>query len=217
MRNLTAMLKFDLLNLRGMGIGALILLVLGVVFTAMGGAAGTPMLAILMMLLGHQNFSLDSIGTLPLLYHAVPTTRRTVMTSHYLVAAGALVVGTVAVLGATAFTHAIQPSLGSREVMLGTTLTVLAMALVLAIQIPFTVRYGQRGIIAMLLVVGVLGFGGGFLFMQLQERGTTMLEAFGTWVWRNPVPTVLGLVAIVIGAWVVSYFASLRVFLRKDF
>lgn len=98
MRNLRAMLGFDVRNLAGLGWGALALLGLAIVLRIAGSfQTALPMLTTLGFITVLQPFTADALPGLRRLYVAAPVSRRTVIASHYLTGAAVYVV-TVALL-----------------------------------------------------------------------------------------------------------------------
>lgn len=218
MRNLAAMLRVDLLNMRGMIISALIFAAMILTFIMLGlGSSAAPMMALLLMLAGNQLFMQDASGALPLLYQSLPTTRRTVVASHYLIAAGAFVIGTAMMFAAIALANLLGSDFGLKEGLMGASLTVILMAWILAFQIPLTVRFGQKSVFILILFVGAVATVGGFLFAHLEEGGSAIFESLGEAVWLNPVPAVLAAAGGAVVAWLISYFVSARIFERKNF
>lgn len=218
MRNLAAMLKADLLNMKGMLISALILGAMILIFLMLGlGTGAAPMMAVLLMVAGNQLFMQDASGALPLLYQSLPTTRRTVIASHYVIAAGAFVIGIATMFAAIALANLLGSNFGLKEELMGASLIAILMAWILAFQIPLTVRFGQKSVFVLILFVGAVATVGGFLFSYLGEGGSAIFESWGEAVWLNPVPALLVAAGGAVVAWLISYFVSARIFERKNF
>lgn len=159
MSELLPMLKFDLRVVAGAqgGVMVLIVLVAGGL-AAFGGSASvaTPMVVVLALFLGLSLFTSDETYRLRHLHGTLPVARRTVLTSHYAVGAGALVllmaVGLfAALLGTVVSGEPVESTVTGSLLVLGVVL------LAYAVQVPLIVRFGAtQGRFALLAVMAVV-------------------------------------------------------------
>lgn len=214
---LAPMLLLDIANLASWRRAAPVIVV---AMAGMAWSSGVQM-AVLMLYVGSafmafNPFTMDERYRLPLLYGGLPVTRRTVITSHYLIAVGALAMAMVLVVPCALLSHA---GLGldiGEEIQIGL-LTITGASVVLGPALPLVIRFGVK--VLSYAYLGVLGlFAGLAMLTKLTGLGPVVpLESLATWAETHLLAAVSILAVVVVGIWVASYLVSVRWFEAKDF
>lgn len=213
---LVPMLRLDLANLASWRqAGPIVLVALGF----MTWSGGVPMASVMLyvggFLLATNAFTMDGKYRLPLLYGGLPVTRRTVITAHHLLAIAAMLLAALLVIPCAVISQlALGSDLGA-EIRLGVT-TVLGTSVVLAILLPFIVRFGivamTYAALAMLAAAGAFG-----LFVRSGFSHVEAIATAGAWLSAHPGLAQLLLLAVVAATWAVSYLVSVRWYEAQDF
>lgn len=217
MVNLKAVLRGDLYTARGVAPYVAGYALLGVALTVAYPSAGIAWLytVVLVMLPTSVGPRSSRGGDAPsgLLLSSLPTTRRTVVASGFILS-GSFVAAVQLVLG---LVLALTPvGEGASIGWLGFALLALPAAL-FAVMTPTQARFGQRSVSFVLLAI--------FGCMVLVALGVTWalpgwgdsLEAVFRAAAARPTVTIVGAWTVVAAAWAVSYLATARVFESKDF
>lgn len=215
MRNLAPMIRLDLANLANWRRAALP--VLGALIF-MTWANGMQMAVVLLYLgcylLCLNPFTVDDRFKVPQLYGSLPVTRRTVITSHYVIAVGA-VLGTVALIPAVAWLSHLTTRNDFTTEALGGLAGLLISALFFSALLPLTVRLGPQATSYAFLGLMVV-----FALATMLLRGPA--KAFDMrWlvdlIMGKQGTTVVFLAIAVLIAWGLSYLLAVRWYEAKDF
>ena len=214
--NLPAMIRLDLTNATSGGVlrSYGLLLCMAVVFGLFGGPQMvTTMLGLAAYVFSTTLTQYDEAFKLTNLYGSLPTSRRSVIASHYLVSSLVLLVtGLLSVAAHVGLAAFRADASGLADSLAATGATLVAIALLLALQWPLTLKFGVRRvtIYAMLLVFGTLGVVFG-LSRVVDLSG--VLPALAT----QPPWLLIGVaVAAVASAITVSYRVSQRIYAAQD-
>lgn len=214
MTNLWSMMELDLRAVFGGNVRTLAFLGLVLVAAALfgGTAMGVPMAATVASILSLNVFTADSLHGLTRLHGSLPVARRTVITSHFLVALGLMltIVAGAVTLAALGDTVRGEPS----DALLTGLLLFGVLSVVIAAQFPFQVRYGhQPARVILIALMGVVALG----FVFVATVGATFLETLETGSAEGSLTVFPWLVAgIAVVVWVVSYAVSRRIYERQD-
>lgn len=209
------MLRLDIANLATWRRSGPVIIVALLFLAWMGGLQmASIMLYIGWYLIAVNAFTMDDNHRLPLLYGGLPVTRRTVVTSHYLIALAALAAAALLIVPA-ALISASRPEGGlfADEVGIGLG-TLLGTSAALAVMIPLIVRFGSRA-----LGYVALGIMAVFAFVALAVGPWIAAPAarLTAWAAANPVLATAVAVVLLVAAWLASYLASVRLYAAKDF
>ena len=161
-------------------------------------------------MIGLSLFGTAETNKLTMLYGSLPVRRRTVMVSHYLVAAG---MTTLAIVIGMLFAGVASVVRGeSAEGLLMSGVAVVgALFVVLSFMIPLQVRFGAMtgsfvALAVTMVISGIVGFG---LGQEALAGLLASLNAAGPWL-------VAGLVAVGLVGLAVSVLVSIRIYERQD-
>lgn len=217
MVNLKAVLRGDLYTARGVVPFVAGYALLGVALTVAYPSAGIAWLytVVLVMLPTSvvPTFFAGDDAPSGLLLSSLPTTRRTVVASGFILS-GAFVAAVQLVLG---LVLALTPvGEGASIGWLGFALLALPAAL-FAVMPPAQARFGRRSVFFVLLAIfGCMVLAALGVVWALPGRGDS-LEGVLQAAAARPAIIVVGAWAVVAVAWVVSYLVTVRVFEAKDF
>lgn len=210
---LAPMVRMDLLNLRQQRRFVGIFLAIAVVSTwASGSQQGLVTVMVFALMLPLNLLQIDQNARLPMLYGGLPLRRRTVIASHYVVAAmmlastavaGVALVGVDAVTGRGAWTEGLG-SVGG---------TVLFLTLALAIMLPLALRFGTQTA-SLILMAGTA-----VLILLVTAVPTVRDRLSGAAAWLAPLPPAWGVAMgaiVMVGALVASYLVSVRIYEGQD-
>lgn len=211
MSDLAPMLRLDLHSLVAQRRMFAIFIVMSAVFAFAGGVTfSMPLLAVVGMMIGLTLFGTAETNKLTTLYGSLPVRRRTVMVSHYLVAAG---MTTLAIVIGMLFAGVASVVRGeSAEGLLMSGVAVVgALFVVLSFMIPLQVRFGAMtgsfvALAVTMVISGIVGFG---LGQEALAGLLASLNAAGPWL-------VAGLVAVGLVGLAVSVLVSIRIYERQD-
>ena len=211
MSDLAPMVRLDLHSLVAQRRMFLIFVVMSAAFAFAGGVTfSMPLLAVVGMMIGLSLFGTAETNKLTMLYGSLPVRRRTVMVSHYLVAAG---MTTLAIVIGMLFAGVASVVRGeSAEGLLMSGVAVVgALFVVLSFMIPLQVRFGAMtgsfvALAVTMVISGIVGFG---LGQEALAGLLASLNAAGPWL-------VAGLVAVGLVGLAVSVLVSIRIYERQD-
>lgn len=183
------------------------------VFLVIGGRQdglqmALPVLGMIGLLAATGPFLADRIHGLDQLYGQLPTTRTTVVRSHYLV-------GVIAFLGAAAVATLaatlISPS--PHDAVALALVSIAATAAVTAIAIPAIVRFGQQALLFVTFGLAALGALAVKAIPSVQAR----LVSLATGAQGNPTATAATGLTVLCLLWAASYLVTHRIYSRRDF
>lgn len=211
--SLAPMVRLDIANLASYRRAALPILA-ALAFMAWSGGMSTA--AVLLYLLGFlvamNAFTMDDSHRLPMLYGALPVSRRTVITSHYLVGVGALLASVLLVVPTALVSQASGNGGFAQEIAAGVGI-VLGTSASAAVALPLVVRLGARAMAYVAIGLMVLG---ALVMMAVRRLAPTLLDALTVAVEHRTLAIVAGLVLLV-ALWLASWRISAAWFERKDF
>lgn len=211
MRNIGPMLRLDLAGLTSLRTTLVVIGVLALVSVLGGPAAAASLLSMLAMFVSLLVLGRDDKGGVPMLHGALPVTRRTVVTAHYLVGGGAFAAAMLAaVLGAVA-SGAVSGAPWAGDVV-GSLATVCGAALYVALALPAQLRYGFAGV----WYTGLAVFGTLVVLSAAVSHLGVDVPSTAVSLGDRPVATSAVLLAVTGLAWLVSWLVACRVYERKD-
>jgi hypothetical protein len=154
---------------------------------------------------------------------SLPVTRKTIVRARYVLAVGSSVMGIL--LALTVGSLAPTSNFGAGELFqMGVVFHALSVAtLVVAIILPFTLRFGAMGLILVLVFFQVLGIVALTLVKATESSADkrfidSIIQGVGDlYAWAGPLGFYPGLLAFLFLVLLVSYALSVRVFRTREF
>ena len=205
--NLGAMVRLDLLTIKSMRNVVLFLMAIGAVLATFGVWAFTmPMVAILTVLTIASVVGGGETLNLRLLYGALPVSRRTVITAHYVVAIGTLCVSTIPLVVGGLLAGLLGNEQPPRVEVLG---IMAVTAMIVPFLIPAYVKWGQAkaGLIVMAAAFTLGGLGA---LANAFAKNTTMT------VPEPPAVSPWWLAVAIPVAYLASSLVSVRIYEHQD-
>lgn len=212
---LAPMLRLDVASLASWGrMAPLLVLATGVMAFTSGVQVAVLMLTVGSAFMALNPFTMDERYRLPLLYGGLPVSRRTVVTSHYVIAVGAFALASALVVPAALlspffFGLGVWDEVGAGWLMLAVASAVVALFL------PLVVRFGVKSL-AYAYVAGLGLVAALITLARVLLRTNLPLDRLADWLAANTTAVMIASVVAVVGLWVASYLVSVRWFEAKD-
>lgn len=213
MRNLTAMLGIDTLHIRATLRRSPLIFLVALIISSLGGMYNAGIiLYLLITIIATHAFTIDDTHKLVFFYSTLPVSRKTVVTSHYVLAAAAVGVALIAMFIFAGISSIVRDADITSELLIGMTTMIVASILV-AISIPIIANYGTRAVFYASVAFVALAFAAAFLGSSLRINVAPVVE----FIYTHQSGLLIGGIIATIAIWVLSWALTCRIYSRKEF